>query len=83
MAVEIIINILKNDEKLSKERNARFPEIENADFGSPNCRTTKLKLISNPIREINGRNLLLLLKIKSNTIIATRVIAKAISGNIA
>jgi hypothetical protein len=35
-AVVIRINILKKDEKLSKERNELFPVTEKADFGSPN-----------------------------------------------
>jgi hypothetical protein len=35
-AVVIRINILKKDEKLSNERNDRFSETENADFGAPN-----------------------------------------------
>ena len=45
--------------------------------------TKKLKVITNPIREIKGRNFLLLLNIKSKTTIATNVKAKDISGKIA
>lgn len=82
-AVVIRINILKKDEKLSNERNVWFPATEKADFGSPNWRTTKVKVITNPTSDMNGRNLLLLLNIKSKTTIATNVNAKDISGKIA
>lgn len=82
-AVVIRINILKKVEKLSNERKVWFPATEKADLGSPNWRTKKLKVITKPIREIKGRNFLLLLNIKSKTTIATNVKAKDISGKIA
>jgi len=82
-AVVIRINILKNDEKLSSERNELFFTVENAEVGLPNCATTKIKVIAKPKMEIYGSTFLSLLKIKSKTTIATSVSDNAISGKIA
>lgn len=77
------IKTLKKDEKLSNDKRDKFSETEKADFGCPNCSTIKLKVTINPTKEIEGKNFLFLINIKSNTTIVTNVRAKEISGNIA
>lgn len=81
-AVVIKINILKKDEKLSNERNELVPEIWKADLGIPNWNEMKINVTTKPAKAITGRIFLLLLNIKSKTTIATKVMAKDISGNI-
>lgn len=76
----IRINILKNAEKLSTERNDLVSENENAALEVPNSNSTKIKVIANPIIDINGRNFFCLLKIKSKITNAIRVKDKIISG---